>query len=41
MAGIVKRSTFIIEKGEIIKVFPKVKVAEHLEEIIEFFQERQ
>ena len=41
IAGIVKRSTFIIEKGEIIKVFPKVKVAEHLEEIIEFFQERQ
>lgn len=40
MVGIVKRSTFIIEEGEIIKVFPKVKVAEHLQEIIEFFQER-
>ncbi len=38
--GVVKRSTFIIEEGEIIKVFPKVKPAEHVAEVIEFLQSR-
>lgn len=37
--GIV-RSTFVIEKGKIIKAFPKVKPSTHVDEILEFLKER-
>lgn len=40
MLGIIKRSTFIIdEMGEIIKVFPKVKVRGHVDKVIDFLEE--
>ncbi len=37
----ITRSTFIIEDGVIIQAYPKVKVKEHIKEIIEFFQTRK
>ena len=35
------RSTFVIEKGKVIKAWPKVKVKVHVEEIIEYLRGRQ
>lgn len=34
------RSTFVIEKGKVIKAYPKVKVKEHVAEIIEYLEGR-
>ena len=34
------RSTFVIEKGKIIKAYPKVKVKEHVGEILEFLKSK-
>lgn len=40
LAGIYKRSTFIISKDQkIIKVYPKVKVEGHAERVVEFIKE--
>jgi len=35
----IHRSTFIIQKGKIIHVYPKVKVKEHADEVISFLKE--
>ena len=36
----IQRSTFIIEKGIVVKVFEKVKVKEHAKEILEYIRLR-
>jgi len=37
----INRSTFLVnEKGEIFKVFPKVKPAGHSKEVLEIFKNR-
>jgi len=41
LLGIVKRSTFLIENGEIIKRFYKPDVKEHAMDVIEFLREHK
>ncbi len=36
--GIIKRSTFLIEQGEIIKRFYKPDVSEHAQDVIKFLR---
>ncbi|MES0491283.1 MAG: peroxiredoxin [Leptospirales bacterium] len=36
----IQRSTFVIEKGKIIKSYPKVKVKEHVGEILEYLKSK-
>lgn len=37
----IERTTFIVDGGKIVKVFPKVKVKNHAEEILEYLDSRE